>query len=541
MSNNYSTDLSVTVIENRRSFLSRLRANLAVPVCSLLALSACTTSLSVREDTATPTAAMSGIPYQLPEKKASLEVTWTLTACHFQDAKQRSARIPVDIEASAALSTSIIEGPTLVIDYTRMTNRFKSGSLIVDYYVGDDKIPTRIIKSINADIKGEEPAALKSAISAAVKVAKIAIGLPPSLTAKGGPKDGKPVSACMEDTLESINALKDLQKQNEDDIAKSGKLSARIAVLLARAVGGELTPADEKEAEEIYNTIDVLTALIETRKSAVKVLKDRLSYTEKFDPDIGIETVQPFQPNEAKFKKWLSTLVEKDLPGPNPVAPFSLNFTAKMVATKKLPSAPEQSGTGGRQKRNTYSGSSKVSATTRSWPGYLYRDPINVMVTVKAGQGTEEKTIIEQIERVPQLGNLRLLPLRSRWGEHNTLIADFAPDGVPTKVEYKTPTASGVAMLESLDSAAGGALEISGLLADRKAKRKAERDGASAAALADLKVEVDTLEQRKKLLELQNGPVQEVADLNAQLAVLRLQKEQAELQAAIRNAKATDD
>lgn len=97
-------------------------------------------------------------------------------------------------------------------------------------------------------------------------------------------------------------------------------------------------------------------------------------------------------------------------------------------------------------------------------------------------------------------------------------------------------------MFEALDDATGGALEVSDLLAAQKAARKSEKEGAAAKALAELKVEVDTLEQRKKLLELQNGPPQEIADINAELVLLRLQKERAELQAAIRNAQpVTDD
>lgn len=507
-------------------------------------LSACTTSLTVREDTATASRAAAGIPYRLPEKSLSLEVTWTVSDCPIV-AGLNAATQDIGFETSATLASTIIEGPSLVIDYTRMTNRFKTGSFTAEYYVNEDKSSTRIIKSINASIKGEEPAALKSAISSITKIAKLALGLPSgAVGASPSVTKGKQSSPCNDTTRENLAALKEHEKEIKAETEKAEKLSARMAVLQSRLVGGELTAADKAEAEKIFKELDTISASIDMRKDAAKTLKSRLRYSEKFDVDASGIADKTFVPNEAKFKKWLATLV------PELNAESSINAYVQASQLKKfeikvsISAVPERYVAGRTtpitiERQEQEIAEEDVERATRSWPGYVYRDPGNYKIVVTSATGEE---LVKQTERMPQLGKLRVLPLRSRWGEHNTLSADFAPDGLPTKVTYTTPVASGVAMFEALDDATGGALEVSDLLAAQKAARKSEKEGAAAKALAELKVEVDTLEQRKKLLELQNGPPQEIADINAELVLLRLQKERAELQAAIRNAQpVTDD
>lgn len=517
------------------------------------ALSACTTSMSVREDTATPSNAMHGIAYRLPEQSLSLEVTWAVSNCPVISADPASRDI--GFETSATLTSKIVEGPSLVIDYTRMTNRFKSGSFTAEYYVNEDKSPTRIIKNINASIKGEEPAAIKSAISSATGIAKLALGLPggkvgSNVDKKTG-RDEQVESPCNAATYDARKALTELEKEIKKDTEKSSALSARIAVLQSRMVGGELTAADKIEADKIFQAIDALTASIEIRKEASKTLKSKLRYVEKFDVAIQPNTVQKFVPNETKFQKWLTTLSHEENDISKAAADKKLNRFEIVAQLSPVPdrfidgrsAKPTQAATSaaGTRAENRFaqkSGTTTNKDIARSWPGYVYRDPSNYKVIVKSAK---DDALLDQVERISQLGHLRVLPLRSRWGEHNTLTADFAPDGVPTKVVYTTPQASGVAMLEALDDAVGGALEISDLLTAKKEARKTEQEGVAAKELAQLKVEVDTLEQRKKLLELQNGPIQEVADINAELTLLRLQKERAELQAAIRNAQPKSD
>jgi hypothetical protein len=90
--------------------LSAKRGRRRFAICLFIgtSLSACTTSLTVREDTATLSNAAPGIAYRLPEKKLSLEVTWTVSNCPIVTGSNAATQ-DIGFETSAALVSTIVE------------------------------------------------------------------------------------------------------------------------------------------------------------------------------------------------------------------------------------------------------------------------------------------------------------------------------------------------------------------------------------------------------------------------------------------------
>lgn len=468
--------------------------------------------------------------------------------------------------------SSIIEGPeTFVIDYHRMTNRFKVGELTADFYQDENKVPTRLLRSINATIEGREPEALKSGIQAVANVAKTVLmlsgGIP--VGAVGGVKPPNEAGSCRPETVKAIADLKAIDGEMEEITEQAKRLENRFTVLKTRVVFGKLGKADRQQYEQLAKDMAELVTRREGAETRAAPLRSHLTYTETFtyQPDRDPAATEPLSADAAKAKAFLQKLVTR--------SPAELNDDVKQLAiTVKF-----QANTG--EFTNTIVADDKLAVmcgekdkASQITPcgGVVYREPVLGKLLIQA-KGADDKysTISEKAEQLPQVGVFHILPLRSRWGEKNSLSVDFAPIGLPTKISYKSLEAGGAKMVETVNQATTSAFEIAtGIrkqndadaakektpeekaLADLKQqlemadmqnklaalnKPQDPAEAARARELAALKQEVEFADSRAKLRALTATPDEQAAALSAELAILRLLKEKKELEADIREAQ----
>lgn len=486
----------------------------------LSGLAACTTSLANLPESATAgDLPASGIPYRLPATQVSVTVSWTVDKCtpapEPEDDDEEDAKGAVEFAASGIFTTASIEGESRIIDYGQLNKPFKTGSIKVDYH---DK--TMFIKSINADIKGKEAEAVGSALKFGANVARLLIGLP-APAATGGTKEGNS-TPCLDATVDMVDALKAAQGRIKAIPAEAKRIEDRIAVLRSRVAGGKLTDADEKELESLQTQSDEITTELSELKASSERLKARLTYTTSFLlPTASTDRTATAEANEEKLQKWLRSLLK-----PTPAGEVSAkDFTAYAALQPLVAEAACKT----------------PCVATDPQPGFVFRQPVaaSLIVTVPS----DPKPVISETIAVAQFGRLRVLPLVSGWGENNSLSATFDVDGRPTMVEYKALAAPGVDAINVVNDGASTLLALAGeiekqqladeteALAKKKAEEKAELDA--------LIQQVSLLEAQAKIDKLQQPTAPDVETLSAELAVLRLQKEKAELEAAIRKATLT--
>lgn len=483
-----------------------------------VALGGCTTQLSSGPDNVNPSY---GIPYRLPMRQFDLTVTWTLTKC--VPAPEPGRDGSVEYEAKATFTPALIEGESRVLDYRELTDSFKTGELKVEFHPG-----TMIVKSVNSTIEGHEPAAVGHALKLGFNVARLFMGLPAPVSGGGRATVVRPPSPCLETTADMVEELARGAARLKEIPAAAKKIEDRMAVLRARAVGNRLSAKDREELEgkpgtkglqeQADDLANELSALTETTSR----LQQSLSYSESWKfPETPQQTQLQLIAKPEKVKKWLTQLLKTAAASQVDVNRFAADASlTRLVADEACAEAN--------------CGSVGIVG------GYVFRQPVEATLLVTA-QGQPKPLISEKVS-VPQFGRLRVLPLRSRWGEKNTLVANFDQAGVPTSIEYKALNAPGVQALSLGNDAIAGVLGLRGEVkaaeaaeeADAKAKLAAERQ----AEIDALKHEIDVLTQQGKLAELQEGSSPELDALQAELAILRLKKEQSDLNAAIRKNEA---
>ncbi|HEY0043506.1 MAG TPA: hypothetical protein VGB62_03045 [Allosphingosinicella sp.] len=527
------------------------KLKLHVSILALLAgsLGACTTHLTATPEDATTTGPSYGIPYRLPMKQFELAVTWELKQCLTEAEKKQLGLGPQDAglgyEIEAVHTGQLVEGESIVMDYREMTNSFKTGKLDVSYWYDDEtKRPLRFVKSINGTIEGKEPEALKSGIGAITNIAKTVLTLSSGGLAaaaltqdKAGiaePDQAPPSTACTVETLKALAELKTADAQLKELAEEADSIAARLELLKVRAILGELTEDDKAEIRIRNDRSDELAERVKALSSAQAVLRRRLSYTQKFAYPATPAAPAPediLALDREKTAKWLRTLLES---GHDAALQKELNrfqITASLVPV---------GGDGKQLKPQPI-----ACPTTRAGPlcpGYVYREPVAAQLTVTAPGGPHETvTLVDSVESIPQLGRMRILPLRSRWGEKNGLSAEFSIDGTPTRISYDMIEAGGPKMLAAAEDASASALDIATLIAENRLSKEEKAAEKEKAQIDALQRQIDLAEKRKKLDELKSAPAPQdptATALTAELAILRMQKEKAELLAAMRAAEA---
>lgn len=482
-------------------------------VTSLALLSTgCTTGLTSAPDPSAYTTPARGFPYRLPISQFTITVNWTLTRC--ATGLPGSDATP-EFDMSATHASEIIEGETLNIDYEKLSKPFKTSDLRVEYHDG-----TLILKSINATITGKEPEAIGAAIKLGLNVARIGIGLP--VPGSGGAAPGRPneVLLCpqaISDMIEAMDRAKLRVKAIPDE---AQEIEDQLVVLRIRIANQMISAADRKKFNALQKQADDLAEELATLKKGLDRIKTRLTYSEEWKlPSSAVPEKEPklYTANAAKLKKWLASVLGGEVANDAKSENFNFFFSLKpLLAEAQCP----------------ISGCPKVRAAD----GILFRDPVQASLLVTATGAA--KPLISETVSVAQFGRLRILGLKSGFGENNSLSVTFSKDGRPTAGSNKSAAAPGVQAIDLANDAAGGVLGLSDAV---RAKREASEKDALAEIAADRKAELDALthqitilENQVKLAKLQGPTSPEVDELSAELAVLRLQKEQSDLEAAIR-------
>jgi hypothetical protein len=499
-----------------------------------LLLAGCTTSLTTRPEDVSTNAYTYGTPYRLPMKQFEITTSWELIECVDRSKMPQSAngRPGLRYKVKADYKSELVEGESFILDYQNMTNRFKTGEAVVTYWTTDDKRPTRFVKSINSTIEGKEPEAFKSGIQTVANIGKTVLAL--SGGGVGVAAGVGPATSCTDETVADILLVKDLDGDIESIGEEAARIQARFDVLKARLALGRLSEADKREYDRLAKQTDQLTSRLAAVKGSLGTLRPRLTYSESFTfpgSPTAADWQAKFTADPKKASKWLSRLLRPEFGDSIPAEAGRLVMTAELRPI------------GGDGKPGVTVADCPVVDGAKACPGFAYREPIAArlrIATPTAENGGQEEQLSNKTESIPQYGRLRILPLRSRWGEKNGLSAEFAIDGTPTLISYKALEAGGPKMLDAANTASASVLELATKLeAAREAKDKLDPVAEEEAKqLAALKRQLELAETQQKLAKLQSAPDQAVEDLNAELAILRLQKERAEIQAAIRAAEA---
>ncbi len=335
-------------------------------------------------------------------------------------------------------TSSIVEGPeTFIIDYHRMTNRFKIGELTAEYYQDENKVPTRLLRSINATIEGREPEALKSGIQAVANVAKTVLMLSggiPAGAVDGAPPRNEPAS-CRPETRKAIDDLKAIDGEMDDIVAEAKRLDARFALLKTRVVFGKLGKADRQQYEQLAKDMAALIEKQERAEARAAPLRKQLTYGETFTYQPGRDPAwtEPLSAGAIKGVAFLKKLVmrtDAELADDVKQLAITVNFEANAGALKYPIINDDQLA--------VMCGAKDETSQITPCGGVVYREPILGRLLIKAkGADGAYSTISDKAEQLPQVGRFHVLPLRSRWGEKNSLSVDFAPIGLPTKVYLK--------------------------------------------------------------------------------------------------------
>ncbi|MBB4099217.1 hypothetical protein [Sphingomonas kyeonggiensis] len=539
------------------------------------ALAGCTTNFNSRLAQASDPQPSRFPSYRLPVKKYELSISWRLEKClsgaEMEKLGVAKGKPGLVFKVKPDYTSSIVEGPeTFVIDYHRMTNRFKIGEMTAEYYQDENKVPTRLLRSINATIEGREPEALKSGIQAVANVAKTVLMLSGGIPAGGanGVRPPNEDASCLKETFDAIADLKAIDGEMEEIADEAKRLENRFTVLKARVVFGKLGKADRRQYEQLAKDMAALVRKRERAEGRAAPLRSLLTYTETFtyQPGRDPSATEPLTADATKAKAFLQKLVTRedaelaeDVKQLAITVKFEANageFTSTVITDDQLA---------------VMCGEKDKASQITPCEGVVYREPALGKLVIQAkGADGKYSTISDKAEQLPQVGMFHILPLRSRWGEKNTLSVDFAPIGLPTKVSYKSLEAGGAKMVEAVNQATASALDIAtGIrkqneadaakektpeekaladlkqqleLADTQAKLVAlnkpqdPAEAARARELAALKQEVELADNRAKLRGLTATPDEQAAALTAEIAILRLLKEKKDLEADIREA-----
>jgi hypothetical protein len=289
-----------------------------------------------------------------------------------------------------------------------------------------------------------------------------------------------------------------------------------MAALRGRLALGILTKNEREQLAKLQDKAKRLATKLERLKADANGYKETLSYSETFTflPTPGRRT-KVLAGDSTKLAAWHRKLLR-------PVAIPSLPVDLFKAESKVEPLLADTT-------------CADDSCAVGVVNGFVFRQPAPATLKVVAKANSE--TVIDDKVAVAQFGRLRVLPLRSRWGEKNTLSASFAMDGMPTSVEYKALKAPGVDLFKAGNQAAEGYLairdEIQAAKEERETAAKTAADAKSKAELDALKQEEAVLEAQAKLDALKKPPNPEIEALEADIAILKLKKEQAELKAAL--------
>jgi hypothetical protein len=311
---------------------------------------------------------------------------------------------------------------------------------------------------------------------------------------------------------------------------------------------GDKLPADyQTELANILKEQDALETELETHQKTVETMRKRLTVAKTFRfPDKVALAKSKLLPTQDEAKNWLTPLLTSnavsELVRPDSYDEFAskigidadLRVLAEEYACFAPPAETPPAVAGGQQAQPPVAPGNPCVAPTVAG-GVYFRQPVQAKLIV---QRAGEKALISENLMIPQFGRLRLLPLKSGWGEKNGLSAEFAKSGVPSKIEYKVLEAPGAKALSLGNDALAAYLSVRSEMRAEEDKKDTEAVDAQKSALEKLKREVEIAENEQKLEKLRTATPTTLEEKQAELALVNLDKQIAEARAAIRAAEA---
>ncbi|TRD12355.1 hypothetical protein FGU71_11100 [Erythrobacter insulae] len=563
-----------------------------------LALGGCQTHLSVKHDVGLADAPLKtkGIPYRLPETDLNVGAQWTLERCPkvilkqetevdegtYYDEKNQELRwlagqfivsndnigiklpetptLPLEVALAASYTTNAIEGPSYILDYEDLAKAFKTTDITFEYHAG-----TALVKSINATVEGQEPAAFTSGLKIAGSIARLALGIPSVAAAgdgakidkAGGPKFHKvetvfePCTPLATELVTQRNTLvsqaKSIGAEATSTTNELAILEGQLAIPEGEAAGRRPTKAEKKKLDKLSASSKSYSSALKKITAALTVLDKKLTVKGRFNlhddalSKDGKALSAKIKPDMDQFSAF-----KKEMLKPNAVnaAEIESLFAADLKFVSSAGADLCHKDAAASQCKSAIAEPAKRTngKPKKDEAGFVFRPPAQLRMTLRGEK--EPKPTIDENVRIAQFGRFRVLPLTNGFGENNSIIASFAIDGTPTKIQYKKPKSSGAEILKS------GELALQDILALRDASKTADDAKKTDLELENerLTTELDNLTKLRDIRKVQDElsgfsaeTPSEIELINEKITVLTLEAQIAELERRIRDAASVNE
>lgn len=243
------------------------------------ALSGCATTIETADlpfqSKPSPRFVPAGFVYHLPVVEIMPEASLTIAKCKTDDkvlatltdaadAKVDAPLAEVEFKRGGSVSSEIVGGPRVVIDYRRLAQFLKTGSVDIERY------PNGTLKTINASIADETPEAIASAGAAVGSLYLLSIGAPVAAASLAGAA-ASPVFVGDRTTLFSLGTT---NKSLSDRLAQRAGGASGVAKLvqITYPVCTATTKKDLADREIASAKRDADTDTLETRSAELAKL-----------------------------------------------------------------------------------------------------------------------------------------------------------------------------------------------------------------------------------------------------------------------------
>jgi hypothetical protein len=488
--------------------------------------------------------ARTGVSYALPMIQYDMSLVRMLDQC---DPETLTPKFAVATTASHRY----VEGERFEVDPTSLSSIFKTTSLSIERY--EDQNTLKALNAASDDKTGDTLAAIARV---GVAISGMAFGLPAYLKSGSDFKtlpDRYQWIECSElamsrlDEVEvSIQALKSLNSAlaRKDAEIATHKALADLKSYPAESMRTlvELSEQQVQIANEIYATQSNLAS----SKEGVSLPLQKIIWPPddaKSATSTPLEHVVPFDVNKKHTNKLCELFVlvtEETASGSRlrqvgnkspetcaAVKDIALQSAQVRLALKSDAQAPYDS--------NAKVAMSETVARAGVNKGVFYRDPVRGRLVVETQNADMEWSPIWQDEPqwIPQLGDLRFLPMKSGPFENEVLSLSLRRDGRIEKFSYETKDA---AIVRVAQSAASIAEKIQ---TEMEKQRKSERDNEKYLRETDAAVRLDEIAKIQAQIDLRMKQQQLVNEQDVDAIAYRLMQTNLDAEIKILTAQIT--
>jgi hypothetical protein len=514
-------------------------------------LGGCVTHLASYSEGAGPQAggAVVGAAYSLPMLQYDITIQRTLARC---EAVGAPGQADFDFILKVVATPHFVAGETYNVFYPQLSDWTKVSDLKLEIY------DNQVIKSVNASAEDQSGAIIGDVVKTGVGILSLVSGVPltPATTpAPAAPPNlaaamaiaPKPGLAC---TAQTKQILADAAGQTallERETAALTGLTNDVARFERAAAMGALSEAMKDQFATARTNLEakqkaVVAANLELSR-LVALISGVDTYVWPRSPAAAAEKLEPTSKVRAKLEGLFEQVGDKGAP--------AAALSAAMVASVRLdPARDVKSDEAGdcHATPDRLSASEACKALLKSLPqnvgGVFYRAPVPSRLLVcrvadaadcTARSGTD--VIASEAVLAPQLGRLRVLPLRNGPFQNNSLSATFRQDGSLATFGYADKAARAKVLSGAVAEATGQVLAFRDAA---KAKSDADAAAAGKVELDRLDAEIARQERQNRLADLRlagstAGPSAaaraELAQLEADLAILEAKRKIRDAQA----------